>query len=224
MARFKSHIFTEIRGYLGGNIFRRDKSGLVVRSRRTANSVYTQSNSIAKSQFAYISSFWRGLTEPQQEQWHEAAEGKGGFQLFKKCNSNRLLVGESLISEPMPKPDLAIFTVEVKYRVRTDNVVVFEVAYLYDIPQPDWRLYIMSTGALSAGKSTAADSYYRFIKLQPLGEDQGDDIDVGTEWQARFGSPVDRIGDSAFVKVKSVHKPSGYATPYIKVKGIIELI
>ena len=224
MARFKSHIFTEIRGQLGGNVFSKNKSGLVVRSRRTANSVYTQSNSIARSNFAYISSFWRSLTEPQQEQWHAASEGKGGFQLFKKRNSNRLLLGLGLLPEPVIDPDQAIFTVEVKYRVRTDNVVVFEVGYLYDIPQPEWKLYIMSTGALSAGISRVTESYYRFLVIQPDGEDQGDDIDVGPEWQALYGSPVDRIGNAAFIKVKAIHKPSGYATPYKQVRGIITLI
>lgn len=211
-------MFSDIRGKLGGNVFSKGKSGLVVRSRRTANSVYTPLALQQRSQFAFISSFWRSLSEPQQESWHEAAEGKGGFQLFKKCNANRLLVEESVLLEPLVKPQLVDFVVIPNYRINAINQVVFEVSYNYGLPRPEWRLYIMSTGALSSGISRTTESNYRFMTLQPLGEDQSDDIDVSDSWQAIFGSPLEMIGSSSFIKVKAIHKPSGYATPYKQVR------
>lgn len=216
MARFKSHVFTEIRGSLGGNIFRRDKSGLVVRSRRTANSVYTQSNSIAKSQFAYTSSFWKGLTDNKRESWHEAAEGKGGFQLFKKCNANRLLIGESLISEPLEKPSIPLFTVEAVVFSPVPNVWVIGASVEFGVSVYNLVAVAQSTGALSAGIKNVAGSYYRNIGQQEASGGIIPLVEFNQAWQSKYGDPGNYSGLQIGMSVKMVDVASGYGTKYIK--------
>lgn len=221
MARFKSNIFTSIHGKLGGNVFSKNGSGLVVRSRRTANSVYTQPRLEANSNFAYTSSFWRGLSEPQQESWHEASEGKGGFQLFKKCNANRLLIGQSLLSEPLEKPSIPTPTASAVVFSPVPKVWVIGVSVLFDISVNGLVAIAKATGPISAGIKNPTGTNFRLIGSQQSDSGFIPLVEFNQAWQARYGNPSNYIGLIIGMSVKVIDIESGYGTKYIKVIGQI---
>ena len=73
MAKFKSHIFSEIRGSVAGTVYSRNRYGAYTRQRVTPVKSTTDRATDAKARFTSTSQNWQELTAAQRIAWTEWA-------------------------------------------------------------------------------------------------------------------------------------------------------
>lgn len=128
MASIKySGLITEIKGKIGGTVFKATKQGFAVQNTpnkagirrnimagpiQNPNKLKTTFGGKGQIQLAYIAGWWRNLSEEQRNAWNLAAPSfprsnkfgvvytPTGYNIFMEFGLNLLSVGDNLVSDP----------------------------------------------------------------------------------------------------------------------------
>lgn len=219
---FRSVIAASLIGSIGGCTYTKSVSGRVVRGKRATRYTPTRVSSQAASQFGMVSSIWRTLTDSQRESWYEAAEGNGGFQLFKKRNANRLLAGMPVLLEPAPVPELMDFTTTFDIFSDFPGLFVMQVSVISDVDLDRYVAYVMATGPVSRGVGNVAASRYRFVGSGQNIAGGPIVFEVQDSWQSRYGNLAGYEQEIVYMKLKLIDKVSGYAYQIVRDSDIIQ--
>lgn len=101
MARLLSVIHGEMRGSIGGNVYSRNRAGMIVRQRVTP----AQRNSVAqirsRSWLRQAVQQWCQLTPPEKESWRDFATNASRFNPLRKVNSGQYTGAQAYTSLAM---------------------------------------------------------------------------------------------------------------------------
>jgi hypothetical protein len=219
MAKFTSHVYSEVRGSISGTTYSRNRFGQYKRRRAVPTQPRTPYQMIVRSFFGNISSQWRELAQESQELWRAFAErivrtdalGNPvritGAQAFVMLNAMRRVLGLAVTRNAPPDVGSppAIASVSLVADVSDEELAVSFT------PSPlSGAVVIEATPPLSAGVNSVGRSRFRFIRaVRPasFGGTITSPVNIWSDYIARFGSPP--AGTKVFVRVV----PVDYATP-----------
>lgn len=171
-------MMTDARGKLGGQVFSKNRSGAVVRTKVTPVNPQSVSQSEVRNRFGSLSSNWRGLTEPDRQAWNSAAAEFAktnvfgdqyfptGKNLYVGINSNLGLVGQPSLDAPSNfEPTGSLTITALDYSI-TDEEFAVTLAQL-GIPVGSFIVYEASKPS-SAGKYNFRGGY-KVIATAPIG-------------------------------------------------------
>lgn len=107
-----SAMIADISGGIGGQVYARTRSGLVVRSKQRPSDIVSVATSRVRGQLSQLSQQWRGLTSAQRSQWETYAAGTirssrrnpsyqlSGFDCYVQVNSGLLQASMSRVLVP----------------------------------------------------------------------------------------------------------------------------
>lgn len=111
-AIFKSSIFADIRGSIGGTTFARNKAGAYARNRTKPTNPNTDRQSLVRSRFGSNAFGFSQLTQDQVLAWNQFSQGypainrlgesytPTGKQGYMLCNQNLAMIGQPAITVP----------------------------------------------------------------------------------------------------------------------------
>jgi len=122
MAKFTSHVFSEIRGSIAGTVFSRNRYGAYTRNRVKPTVSTTERATLAKAYMTQASQAWQDLTAARRISWTEWARGNpfsdnlgmsqvlSGHAAFVGLCSRALHYGAAEPTDPPTSPAPAPFT------------------------------------------------------------------------------------------------------------------
>lgn len=222
MARIKpSALVSDIRGKIGGSVFQKASSGLVVRAKSTPINKRTASQIISRNIAFLTTTAWLQLSAADRDQWANYVQYNpvnqrnsrelliSGQQAFLKFNNYRLQYSLSILTVPefnkceLTPVELTLSRVGMMLRVSSSRPLVASDEYII--------LFItvrMSTAINNPG------SRYKLIKFVTT---NGVNFDVASEYVDVYGA-IPEVGDTVFMKYTNASKASGLPFPFKSVK------
>ncbi len=214
MAKFTSHIYSEVRGSISGTTYSRNRFGQYKRRRAVPTQPRTPFQMGVRSFFGNISSRWRTLAQGSQELWRAFAERivrtdalgnpirLTGSQAYVMLNAMRRTLGlpvtNNAPSDTGNPPAIASVWLAIDTTVAELNVQF--------TPSPlAGAIVIQATPPLSAGINSVGRSRFRFLRaVRPasFGGTIASPVNIYSEYIARFGIPPE--GSKVFVRVVPV--------------------
>ena len=235
MAKFTSHVYSEIRGSISGTTYSRNRFGQYVRRRAVPAQPRTPFQMSVRSFFGSIASRWRDLSQADQALWRAFAERivrtdrlgnpirLTGLQAYVMMNALRRVLGlpvtNTAPSDVGTPP--AIATLDLAIDTNTNQ---FDVVFT---PTPlAGAIVIEATPPQSAGVNSVGRSKFRFIRMVKPGS-FGATItspqSIWSQYVSRFGIPPE--GSKVFVRVIPVDYSSadtaGFAGPPITASKVV---
>ena len=225
MANYRSPVFSEMAGGLGGAALQKGGSGNIIRAKRRPSNPQTGGQIKARALTSYLSRQWSaGLTEEQRQKWNEAARevrtsnrlGESsrisGINLFTQTNAvSRQAGGSALITEPPTKSSVTVPLLANATFETVDMSVTLSGA----LPT-GFSLLIQASKMLSPGRATGVVKYCA-LKSAPS---SGTTFDYTAEYTQIFGTP--QAGRKVAVKAFIVKPATGEMYPVGGSVGIIE--
>jgi hypothetical protein len=211
-------IVSEVRGKIAATVFGRNKGGAVIRNRITPINRRSASQQLRKQLLASFASQWRGLSQAERDSWNAASpnfpqtDNLGqviyltGEQLYVRCNSNLVMLGQSQI-DVAPSPtsfDVIAFT----SLTATADDGAMSLAFTPTVPA-GYQLVVRATAPISAGKQSPARSAYRLITVIAAAETSPQAI--GIAYTNVFGAITGATGQKIFIEMFLVESSSGLA-------------
>jgi hypothetical protein len=235
MAKFTSHVYSEIRGSISGTTYSRNRFGQYVRRRAVPAQPRTSFQMSVRSFFGNIASRWRDLSQDTQALWRAFAERivrtdplgnpirLTGLQAFVMINALRRVLGLGVLTDAPPDVGTppAIATLDLAIDTTVNQ---FDVMFT---PTPlAGAIVIEATAPQSAGVNSVGRSKFRFIRMVKPGS-YGASItspqSIWSEYVSRFGVPPE--GSKVFVRVIPVDYASaetaGFAGPPITASIVV---
>lgn len=195
-------IITDMKGKIGGTIFKGTKSGPAIQNKQTSTAGARSSGKLSKADagrvitpqknMSLLSSAWRSLSDMQRAAWITAAPSfpfinkfgesytGSGFQLYMQCNCNLLAIGEPSISAP-PTPE----ELENCPPFTIDNVMGDPTTLAINGTIPvGYSMILSATGNISPGRTPQA-GMYKAIAVLPEGT--AFPFNITNAFQAVFG-------------------------------------
>jgi hypothetical protein len=235
MAKFTSHVYSEIRGSVSGTTYSRNRFGQYVRRRAVPAQPRTSFQMSVRSFFGSVASRWRDLSQDSQALWRAFAERivrtdplgnpirLTGLQAFVMMNALRRVLG--LPVTPNAPPDVGTPPAIATLTLSIDTTVnEMEVQFT---PTPlAGAIVIEATAPQSAGVNSVGRSKFRFVRMVKPGS-YGASItspqNIWNEYVNRFGIPP--LGSKIFVRVIPVDYASadtaGFAGPPITASEVV---
>jgi hypothetical protein len=235
MAKFTSHVYSEIRGSISGTTYSRNRFGQYVRRRAVPAQPRTPYQMSVRSFFGSVASSWRDLDQDSQALWRALAERivrtdalgnpirLTGLQAFVMINALRRVLG--LPVTPNAPPDVGTPPAIATLILSIDTTVnQFDVQFT---PSPlAGAIVIEATAPQSAGVNSVGRSKFRFVRMVKPGSFGGTITapqSIWTQYVARFGIPP--LGSKVFVRVVPVDYASaetaGFAGPPITASLVV---
>lgn len=221
MAKFQSHLISEIRGSINGATYARNRFGQYIRSKASPVQPRTPFQSVARQRLTALAQAWRNLTEAQRNEWNARADEivksdtlgseyrLTGLQLYVSINAIRALLQLARLDNPsefgtVPPP---ITNLSIGARDGTELPISFS-------PTPyAGAVLLWATRPLSPGINFIAPSKYKLIKvIKPatLGGTITSPIALTTaEYEARTGIPLAELDN---LKLGVALTPVSYAS------------
>ena len=235
MAKFTSHVWSDIRGSISGTVYSRNRFGLYTRRRVAPINPRTAAQSLRRELLAALAANWRNLDPAFQDGWRALAErfaasdslGQNirltGTQLYVGLNARRILVGLPRLDEPPPDigtpPTLSsvILTVD---STAPDMNISFTPTPLVG------AIVIEGAAPVSAGVNFVGRNKFRLLKTaRPAnpGATITSPIQFSSEYIQRFGVPP--IGSKVFIRVIPVSfataETAGFAGTPVVVSRVV---
>lgn len=215
MAKIKfGMMMTDARGKLGGQVFSKNRSGAIVRSKVTPTNPQTSFQAGVRALFGNLSQQWRNLTTAQRDAWNAAVNSypklnifgdtylSTGKNLFVGVNTNILNAGGTLTLTP---PTLTVLPNPINITGQIQNVSeLFTITPDDAITDADCVYSFEATAPSSPGKSNFSGSYRKFavVALNAL------DPDVQyASYVDKFGFPP--TGSAVSLRSKIINKVTG---------------
>jgi len=225
MARVKpSALISDVRGKIGGSVFQRFQSGLVVRTKCAAVNKRSALQIISRNIASLTASAWLQLSSADREQWVNYVQYNpiaqrnnrevfvSGQQAFLKFNSYRLHYSLPILTVPeFNKCDLdpvvlTLSRVGINLRVSSDRPLVAN----------DEFIVLFLTVRMSSAINNPGNRY-KLIKLVTTNDVN---FTITSEYEAIFGI-IPEIGNTLFMKYTNVNKLSGLPFPFKSVKVLL---
>lgn len=203
-------------GSIGGVTHSRNRYGQYSRTRATPVNPATSQQGIVRARFGNNSAAWRALTDVQRAGWEALASqiqrtdplGQSytlnGQTAYMMVNNNLLDAGEAAVS--------AAPAIVTPGTLLSDTITLtaasFSVAYTATPLGASTRLFAYASPQRSPGRSFEAD--FRLVKVSTAA--QASPLDIFTEYQARFGTPV--VGQRIFLSLV-LHKGGFLGAPLL---------
>ena len=208
-AKFKSFIFSEIRGKVNGLKFSSGPGGSYVSVLKIPTNPNTTAQSNVRADFTNVAQAWRDLTEAQRASWNESAgsfthinvfgdnRALSGFGVHQQLNLNILAVNGVVIDAP-PLAG-AVFNFSSASLAADFTLQTMTLTYAPVIPATE-SVILKATAPQSAGKNFVKSELRQIDVI--LAADVSP-FSIETEYIAKFGA-VGAVGSKVFVEMKSV--------------------
>lgn len=196
-------IITDIKGKIGGTVFKGTKSGAAIQNKTRKRSSSTSSGKLTKADagrtianqrnLGAIATAWRALDQADRDAWIAAAPDfpfinrfgesytGSGYQLYMQCNTNILNVGATVIDVPpstAPIADTPVFTI-----APTAGPPGFISIDYTDVA--DYTFVLYATGNISPGRMPQS-GMYKAISVIPAGTALP--FDISADYERVFGT------------------------------------
>lgn len=223
MAKIKfGMMMTDARGKLGGQVFSKNRSGAIVRTKVTPANPQTSYQQAVRQLLGSLSQQWASLTEAQKLAWNNAVTAwsstnvfgdvvnPSGKNLYVRLNINLVNIGESVIDEPPAVPTMPVFALAVT----NTTAAAAEVTTAGTLA--GFAQVIRSTPAISAGIFNASG---RFRTINNDAGSAAGALDVATPFDLKYGSMT--VGQKVFVEVTLISETSGANSVPLTVSFIV---
>jgi hypothetical protein len=218
----------EIRGSIVGNTFSKNVSGNIIRSRKVPTQRVTEFQTGSLSATAQLQNIWRTLDETVVQDWNALAAahtrvnmfGKttqlSGALLFLSCNSNRVALGLSVLTDP---PSWVTVPAPTSYSLLVSNSSVLITGF----SSGDFatRAYIVY---LSQLRIKTNNKYSRNIyRTAILSSYTAANVDLTAAYTSTFNLAFPLSSDSQFSicgRVLAIDKTSGINSAGLALYGI----
>lgn len=227
MAKVKyGEMISAISGKIGGTVHARNKGGAYMRSFAVPTNPQTSAQSAVRSRLTSLAQQFRSLSQEQIAAWNGAAANfpstdvfgdvrtLSGSQLFVGINSNILNGGGTVITDPpLPQGATGLLSTELVVDATAGTMILsFGPA-----PVPAGHaLVVEATQPLSPGISNA-NNKFRQIAVLPAAT--GDDNDLSSAYNARFGAP--QAGQKVFVRTRYIRLATGERSQSLVASAIV---
>lgn len=190
-------MMTDARGKLGGQVFTKNRSGAVIRTKVTPTNPKTDAQAAARSALGIASANWSNLTELQRSAWNSVASTTSkknifgdnyfpsGKNMFVGVNAN--LQSAELAGLDAPGTDLGpggILSIKLQLNKTAGT---FQVLPDLVIADPNAVLIFLATAPKSAGTYNFSGKYVQFA-LTPVSETLTN-VQIYQFYIGRFGVP-----------------------------------
>lgn len=225
MARVKpSAIVSDVRGKIGGAVFQRFKSGLVVRSKCSPVNKNSALQIVSRNIASLTANAWLQLSPANRDQWDSFTAYNpiaqrnnrevfvSGQQAFLKLNNYRLQYSLQLLSVPefnkcdLTPIELTLSRTGANLRVTSSRAMVAS----------DEFIILFLTVRMSPAINNPGNKY----KLIKFVTTNGVNFFVTSEYEAIFGA-IPEIGNTVFMKYTNASKLSGLLFPFKSVKVLL---
>lgn len=222
MARIKpSALVSDIRGKIGGSVFQRASSGLVVRAKSTPVNKRTATQNISRNIAFLTANAWLQLSAADRDQWVNYVQYNpvnqrnsrelfvSGQQAFLKFNNYRLQYSLPILTVPqfskcdLTPVDLTLSRVGMMLRISSSRPLVAANEFII--------LFI--TVRMSPAINNPGNRY----KLIKFVTTNGVNFNVASEYVDVYGI-IPEPGDTVFMKYTNANKLSGLPFPFKSVK------
>lgn len=228
MAKFTpGAIVSEIRNKIAATVYSKNASGAIIRNRVTPINRRSTTQTAQRQTLASLASGWRGLTQAQRDGWNNATanfpqtDSLGqtviltGEQLYVRCNSNLIMIGEAqIVDAPIPTSFDALALGAV-----TLTAAAFTVAYTPTPVPAGFSLVFRATRPVSAGKDFFAQSEFRFVQVFAAASASPANIDAA--YEAIFGDKTGQVGQKVGIEAFLVEDASGLAGIPVRTSAVI---
>lgn len=208
MAKIKwGMIVVDGRGKLGGQVFSKNKSGAIIRTKVTPSNPRTAAQQMVRGILGSISAGWSALTAAAIAAWNSASADwartnefgdpvtLSGKSLYQALNQNLLLVGASAVTLPPLKTDMPT---SVLASATVDTTAATLVLTGVDT-SANYHIVVEATPMVPEGMSNVTTKYrrvYNSLANTFVAADAYSDL------IAKFGAPTP--GSKMFVRVKYI--------------------
>jgi len=219
-------IVTDIRGKNGGHVFTKNKSGNVMRTKRTPSNPKTSYQTAVRARLTSLSQGFRALGATSVAAWNSAAKNfvkhnvfgdkhsPSGLNLYVWLNSNLLNVGASAITTPPSPGATGLFTTFTA--TAAHGTPALSVTFAPTIDSGD-AVIIKASAGLSAGKSYVKNQLRQIAVLQSTDTSPKDLLSLYT---AKFGS-IPSAGQKIYLTATWVNKTTGQAGQAVETSCIV---
>jgi len=219
-------IVTDIRGKNGGHVFTKNKTGNVMRTKKTPANPKTSYQTAVRARLTSLSQGFRSLSAANIAAWNSAAKNfvkhnvfgdkhnPSGLNLYVWLNSNLINVGVSALTTPPSPGSTGLFTTFSATMAHGTPAVSLTFAGTIDSGS---AVIIRATAGLSPGKS------YVKSQLRQIGVLTSADTspkDALTLYTAKFGS-VPAAGQKVYFTATWVNKTTGQAGQAVECSCVV---
>ena len=219
MARIKfGMMMTDARGKLGGQVFSKNRSGAIVRTKVTPRNPQTFAQASARSRLGSFSSGWASLTEEMREGWNSAAAGvtltnvfgdaynPSGKNYYVMLNSNLEMTAQTPVTSvpPFQAPGTVLTALALVDATEEE----FDILFTTDDAGTSSEFVYLATKPGSPGIYNFSGKYVQIATT--VGRVPVSPASLWTAYVARFGVPLSgqKIGFGGFLV-----SPSGATSP-----------
>jgi hypothetical protein len=224
MAKFTPGVVIgEIRNKIAAMVFTRNKAGAAIRLRITPINRRSTLQTTRRQVLSSLSANWRGLSAANLAAWNAAAanfpqsDNLGqtvlltGQQLYVRCNANLALVGVAAVSTA---PVVTTFATLAYGTVTATAAGTFSIAFTPTPVAAGYNLVVYASRAVSAGKSFAPNSAFKFITFVAAAGTSP--VNAFAAYSAIFGALTGLTGQKIFIKMRLIATASGLAGQYVR--------
>jgi hypothetical protein len=226
MARVKLAVFiADLAGKIGSVVATRSHYGLSLRERVIPSNPKSSYQSTYRSRMTTLSQGWKALTDAQRLVWETLAGtlkatnvfGEtamyNGFNTYVQLNSNRLLIGKTILSDA---PAATYPTALTSFTIATNTVAALSLTFGASPLPAKNHLVINGTPGISAGKSFVGSLLRHFKVSIPAATTP---IDAHASYLARFGARV--AGQVVHLEAFPIYEDSGLPGPVMKASLVV---
>lgn len=208
MAKIKwGMIVVDGRGKLGGQVFSKNKSGAIIRTKVTPANPRTAAQQMVRGILGSISAGWSALTAQAIAAWNSASADwartnefgdpvtLSGKSLYQALNQNLLLVGGSPVNLPPLKVDMPTSVLTAA----AVNTTASSITLTGASTQTGFNIVVEATPIVPEGMSNVTTKYRR-IYHAPANTYVA--ADAYTALVDKFGTPT--VGGKMFVRIKYI--------------------
>ncbi len=210
-------IIVDGRGKLGGHVASKNKSGNYLRTKVTPVNPQSLYQSVIRNRLSSQAQSWSGITQAQRDKWNSVVLQwkksnifgdvviSSGFNLFCKANSNILMAGGTVITDPAAPASIPALT-----GVSLTGAVGTPALSLVFAPTPvgtGLTLVIEATPVQGPGKSFMKNNFRIISSVAAAGTSPKNLL---ADYNTRFGT-LTPAGSKVWIRVRLVNKTNGQA-------------
>lgn len=219
-----SGLISEITGKVGGSVFQRSQSGIILRSFTSPINKNSNLQNISRAISSTVLNAWLSLTDSQRLLWQQfiqympAKQKHNKFlflsaqQVFIKFNSYRLHYGFSILTSP--KFYKCAIT-PISLSATSDNINLTVTANRAMVSNDEFIILFMTIVFSSSINNPG--SRYKLIKLVTTNTDI---YNITSLYTSIFGR-IPQSGETLFIKYTNASKTSGFLFPFKSVKILL---
>ena len=222
MARIKpSALISDIRGKLGGSIFQKASSGLVVRAKCTPINKRSANQVISRNIASLTATAWLQLSASDREQWTNYVQYNpinqrnskelfvSGQQAFLKFNNYRLQYSLPILTVPefnkceLTPIEMTLSRIGMQLRASSSRAMV----------SADEFIILFVTVRMSAAINNPGNRYklIKFVTTDAM------NFNITSDYVDVYGI-IPEVGDTVFIKYTNASKASGLPFPFKSLK------